>query len=216
MEQRCQTEPGPSAATSTLLAALADLVDREAIRDALHRYCRGIDRADEAMLRSAYWPDATDSHGAYRGSAGGFIDRALASLRAGGRGVHQVSNVLIELQRAQNGDAGGPGRTAAVESSFFALQTTAAVPAQCTVLCGRYLDRFEKRGAEWRIAERTVVYDWIEERACPALAGDDATLFGRRQPTGRRDAADPLYAFLAAVRASTPPGADPSASAPAR
>ncbi|MFO1268592.1 MAG: nuclear transport factor 2 family protein [Rubrivivax sp.] len=195
------------------LADLADLTDREAIRDALYRYCRGIDRADEAMLRSAYWPDATDCHGAYRGSAGGFIERALPNLRAGGRGVHQVSNVLSELHGAQNDDAGGPGRTAAVESSFFALQTSAAAPAQCTVLCGRYLDRFEKRGAEWRIAARTVVYDWIEERGCPELASDDATLFGRRQPTGRRDAGDPLYAFLAAVRALTPPGPGSSPSA---
>lgn len=222
MEQRCQTDSGPSSAFSACpallgaLAGLADLTDREAIRDALRRYCRGIDRADEAMLRSAYWPDATDCHGAYRGSASGFIDRALASLRAGGRGVHQVSNVLIELQGEQCGAAGGPNRTAAVESSFFALQTTAAAPAQCTVLCGRYLDRFEKRGTEWRIAARTVVYDWIEERDCPALASDDATLFGRRQPTGRRDAGDPLYAFLAAVRESVPPGPEASPSAPGR
>ena len=36
---------------------LQDLVAREAIRDCLYRYCRGIDRADAEMLRSAYWPD---------------------------------------------------------------------------------------------------------------------------------------------------------------
>lgn len=203
MEQRCQTDPGAS-------ALLESLADREAIRDGLYRYCRGIDRADEAMLRSAYWPDAEDCHGAWRGSAAGFIERALVQLRAGGRGVHQVSNVLIELHGEPH------GTRAAVESSFFALQTTAAAPAQCTLLCGRYLDRFEKRGTEWRIAERTVVYDWIEERACPAFASEDATLFGRRQPTGRRDGGDPLYAFLTAVRAPAPAGADPSPSAPAR
>ena len=46
---------------------LQALLDREAIRDCLYRYCRGIDRADEAALRSAYWPDATDCHGAWNG-----------------------------------------------------------------------------------------------------------------------------------------------------
>lgn len=166
-------------------------MDREAIRDALYRYARGIDRADEAALRSAYWPDATDRHGAYSGPAAGFIDQALPRLRAGGRGVHQITNVLIELL----------GDQAAVESCFFALQTTAAAPAQATLLCGRYLDRFERRGGEWRIAERTVVYDWIDEQARPDLAQPDAALFGRRQPTGTRGADDPLHAFLAAVRA---------------
>lgn len=178
MEHPCQT-------------TLQALLDKDAIRDCLARYCRGIDRADEALLRSAYWPDAQDCHGAYRGSVDGFIAQALPRLRAGGRGVHQVTQSLIELH----------GALAAVESSFFALQTTAAAPAHETFLCGRYLDRFERRGREWRVAERTVVYDWIEERTRPELAQSDAVLFGRRQPNGARAPGDPLDAFLADVRA---------------
>jgi len=50
------------------------------IRDCLYRYCRGIDRADEAALRSAYLPDGTDNHGPYQGSASGFIDWALKAI----------------------------------------------------------------------------------------------------------------------------------------
>ncbi len=170
--------------------ALQALLAREAIRDCLYRYCRGIDRCDEAALRAAYWPDATDCHGAWNGSASGFIDQALARLRQGGRRVHQVSNILIALA----------GDTAAVESSFIALQATAAQPAHETFLCGRYADRFECRGGEWRIAARTVVYDWIEERERPELAQPDARLFGPRQPTGAMSPADPIYTLLAALR----------------
>ena len=177
MEQDCQ-------------AALQALQDKETIRDCLYRYCRGIDRADEEALRSAYWPDGRDCHGAYRGSASGFIDQALPRLRSGGRGVHQVSNILIELH----------GNRAAVESSFLALQSNAATPTQETFLCGRYLDRFEKRDGEWRIADRTVVYDWIEERTRAELAQDNASLFGKRQPTGGRMPQDPPYAFLNSAR----------------
>ncbi len=177
MEQDCQ-------------ATLQQLLDRESIRDCLFRYCRGVDRADEQALRSAYWPDATDQHGAYRGSAAGFIEQALPRLRAGGRGVHHIGNVLIALD----------GYHADVESSFLALQTAAAVPTQETFLCGRYLDRFEKRAGQWRIANRTVVYDWIEERSRPELARPDADLFAKRQPTGRRGESDPLYAFLSGAR----------------
>jgi hypothetical protein len=171
-------------------ASLQALLDREAIRDCLYRYCRGIDRCDEAALRSAYWEDATDCHGAWNGSAGGFIDQALAKLRQGGRRVHQITNVLIEL----HGDA------AAVESSFFALQTMAAQPAQQTFLCGRYVDRFERRAGQWRVAARTVVYDWIEERARPELARDDPALFGPRQPNGLAAPDDMVYRLLENIR----------------
>lgn len=169
---------------------LQALLDREAIRDCLARYCRGIDRCDEAALRSAYWDDATDCHGAWNGSARGFIDQALAKLRQGGRRVHQITQMLIELQ----------GATAAVESNFFALQSTAAQPGRETFLCGRYVDRFERRGGEWRVAARTVVYDWIEERSRPELAQDDAALFGVRQPVGQAAPHDAVYALLARMQ----------------
>lgn len=117
----------------TPAAQLQALFDREAIRECLYRYCRGIDRADEAALRSAYWEDATDCHGAWNGSAAGFIDR------------------------------------------------------------------FERRHGEWRIAARTVVYDWIEERERPELALGEA-LFGVRTPVGCAAPQDPVYAMLREVR----------------
>jgi len=177
MEHECQAE-------------LRALLDKDAIRDCLYRYCRGIDRADEDLLRGVYWPDARDSHGAYVGTASGFIAQAVPRLRAGGRGVHQIGNILIEL----HGDA------AAVESSFLALQTNAAAPTLETFLCGRYLDRFERRSGQWRIAERTVVYDWIEERTRPELAQEDTDLFAKRRPTGSRSTFDPVYSFLERVR----------------
>jgi hypothetical protein len=31
------------------------------------------------------------------------------------------------------------------------------------VIGGRYLDRMEKRGGEWRIAQRTMLYDWFHD-----------------------------------------------------
>jgi len=185
MEPSCQDD-----LPRGLHSGLQGLLDREAIRDCLYRYCRGIDRADEAALRSAYWDDATDCHGAWNGSASGFIDQALARLRQGGRRVHQVTQVGIELH----------GDVAAVESAFFALQAPAATPALETFLCGRYVDRFERRGGEWRIAARTVVYDWIEERTRPELKQDDSALFGARQPVGTAAPHDAVYALLRAVR----------------
>jgi hypothetical protein len=174
---------------SRRISSLQHLLDREAIRECLYRYCRGIDRADEEALRSAYWPDATDCHGAYSGSAAGFIEQALSKLRAGGRRVHTICNVSIELD----------GDQAAVESYFLALQTSAENPGGQTFLAGRYVDRFEARQGEWRVAARTVVYDWIEERDRPELLQGDA-LFGRRLPAGSPWPSDPVYALLQGLR----------------
>ena len=174
------------ASTRSLEDMVQELRDREAIRDCLYRYCRGIDRADEASLRSSYWPDALDNHGAYSGTADGFIDMALKVFAAGPRMIHQVSNILIEFK--------GPDR-AFVESYFHALQRgpKAGGGKEQVLLAGRYCDLFEQRGDEWRVRKRTVIYDWVEPQA--PSEGDEAARFGARQPIGAAFPADTLYSL---------------------
>lgn len=173
--------------TETTTEGVQALLDREAIRECMFRYCRGIDRSDAQALRSAYWPDATDRHGPYSGSAAGFIDWALDKLKDGGRMVHQLGNISITLA----------GNGAAVESYFYAVQQDrdgAGQPREL-MLWGRYLDRFERRGGDWRVAERTVVYDWI--KASTLDDSDDDQRFGAlRMPRGGRYPDDPYYALL--------------------
>lgn len=175
-------------------AKLTELFDREAIRDCIYRYCRGIDRADEAALRSTYWEDAHDCHGAYDGPAEGFIRYAVDVFRTGPRNVHQVSNILIEFA--------GP-LVAAVESYFSALQRGPDREGKVRqyLLAGRYCDRFEKRDGEWRVASRTVVYDWVEEQVPPE--GDEETRFGPRRPVGAPFPDDTVYSLLARAKQAT-------------
>lgn len=167
-------------------AKTTELLDREAIRDCLYRYCRGIDRADEAALRSAYWPDAHDNHGAYRGSAEGFIRFALGVFKTGPRNIHQITNVLVEFIKPAQ---------AAVESYFTALQRGPDKDGEMRqmLLSGRYCDLFQKRAGEWRIADRTVVYDWLEEQVPAAVL--ETERFGLRQPIGAPYPNDPVYAI---------------------
>ncbi|MBX3571205.1 MAG: nuclear transport factor 2 family protein [Mesorhizobium sp.] len=168
-------------------ARLTELLDREAIRDCLYRYCRGIDRGDEAALRSSYWPDATDRHGAYSGPVEGFIQMALGVFKTNPRNVHQVSNILIEFRGATD---------ARVETYFNALQRGPGKDGVVRqfLLVGRYCDSFQKRGGEWRVAQRTVVYDWVEEQTPPE--GSEAERFGLRQPVGTAFPDDPVYTLL--------------------
>ena len=173
--------------TAAPSAGLQELLDREAIRDCIYRCCRGVDRVDEDALRSAYWPDAVCRHSGHQGSGAEFVDWVLPHLKAGGRTHHLIGNILIE----QRGDA------AAVESYFRTIVggRDAAGAPQETLLAGRYVDRFERRGGDWRIAARTVVYDWIRQAALPHEM--DASAFGRRLPVGARKPEDPLYGLLA-------------------
>lgn len=164
---------------------LDELLASEAIRDCLFRYCRGIDRIDEAALTSAYWPDGTDNHGPYQGSAQGFIQWAMKVLPHVERGIHQIHNILIEFR--EDG--------AAVESYFsaFQRQPDAEGKMQQLDMKGRYLDWFVKRGDEWRILNRVVVFDWVENMPVPKET--EAERFGQKTPIGGRFPDDPVYKF---------------------
>ena len=130
--------------------------DREAIRDCLFRYSRGIDRCDMDLLRSVYWPGAVDYHTGFTGTAEEFIAWAEPRLKAMAHNLHMIGNILIRID----------GDKAAVESYLWAVSVIdgEAGPRDVTT-AGRYLDRFERRGGEWRIAERMVVHDWFRETA---------------------------------------------------
>ena len=82
-----------------------ELADREAIRDCLFRYARAVDRLDENLLRTAYWPDAIDTHLEFSGNVEEFIAWAFPKMRAMDQTLHIIGNILIRLD----------GTTAAVE-----------------------------------------------------------------------------------------------------
>lgn len=159
-----------------------ELLDREAIRDCMFRYCRAVDRADEDLFRSIYWPDATDHHGGYSGSASGFIDFALKVLRVTEPGIHQLHNILIEFQ---------PGG-ARVETYFSAWnQLPAPDGLRNAHQKGRYVDWFEKRDGEWKVKNRNVVFDYVEDLPMPL--GSREERFGGANPIGAAYPNDFVY-----------------------
>ncbi len=141
-----------------LSTVATELADREAIRDCLLFYCRGIDRRDADLLRQAYWPDAIDDHAMMPPmSADDFIRTATdvtsqADLEAT---QHVLSNVLIDVV----------GATAYVESYVQAYHRFRRENGERYDLAAgaRYIDRMEKRDDEWRIARRVVKIDWLRE-----------------------------------------------------
>lgn len=163
-------------------AALTELIAREQIRDCLARYARGLDRKDLDLLRSAFHPDATDHHGGsvdYHPAAEALIDDWKVRDAHRAFSQHLLFNMTFDI----DGDA------AHVET-YFQLLVGIVPGAETTqpplgISGGRYVDRFECRDGEWRIARRVVVNEYA------------AALDARDRPNhllwARRSTQDPSY-----------------------
>ncbi|QKS00625.1 nuclear transport factor 2 family protein [Sphingomonas sp. CL5.1] len=136
------------------------LIDKDEIRDAIVRYAHGVDRGDWEMVRSGYHPDAYDAHGEYCGGVDGLL-RWLDERFAGvDNSMHFLGQSLFEFA--------GP-ELALVETCFVSHRLRAPTSAEASDLApddaivregwGRYVDRFERRNGQWRVAHRTVVME---------------------------------------------------------
>ncbi|MBM9468741.1 nuclear transport factor 2 family protein [Nakamurella leprariae] len=129
-----------------------DLLDREAIRDCLYRYCHGIDRRDQETLRGCYWPDGTDDHVSFSGNAHEFIDVIWPFLESLRSSTHFLGNILLRV----HGDR-AHGET--YWQVFHREPGQDGRPDYDYLAGGRYLDVFEKRDGEWRILTRRLIRD---------------------------------------------------------
>jgi hypothetical protein len=181
-----------NAVTEKYFAAdMDELIDREAIRDVVARYCHAIDRCDDELLRNCYWPEGKDNHGFYNGPRDGCVTWVMAALRANATLTrHTTSPSLIRID----------GNSAKVETYFNSYMRTAQAGTPASEVNrqgGRYLDHMEKRGKEWRILERWVVYDYDEFYAdessiLTSKYGSPDVVTGQRKADG--DAASKLFA----------------------
>jgi hypothetical protein len=147
---------------------LQRLADRQAIEDCLHRYARGIDRRIWAVLASAFHPGATLDQGDFKGTIEEMLENVAARHAAIEQSAHLLTNILIEFASAD---------VAVVETYYLACLRNAHLPAIVrTALLGggapesgkidmrslgRYIDRFERRDGEWRIAKRVCIAETL-------------------------------------------------------
>ncbi len=164
---------------------LQDLLDKQAIREVVLRYCRGVDRADADLIGSAYHPDAVDEHGSAR-FTGDTVGVGIVELTSSSRvTMHHVTNQFIELR--------GPDH-AASETYFTVWQTMDRDGQEHTLhALGRYVDRMDRRAGEWRIAHRLVIVEFTR------LLPPEGAMSPSAPGLGRRDRSDPSYEALGAA-----------------
>jgi len=146
---------------------LDELQARVEIADTLKRFIRGIDRKDWALARSTYHDDAVDEHGFFRGPADEFLTIVARLHEAQDHSMHMMTNMLIEFTARDR---------ALVETYCLVFQRFG--PGAAGVAPGgkgvrkmataRYIDRFEARRGDWRVAHRTLVFGDIQDEPLDA------------------------------------------------
>jgi hypothetical protein len=134
--------------------------DRDEIVEVLNRYCRGVDRRNWELMRSAFHDDAIDEHGEVDGTADDLVEFARLRHERILQSMHSLTNISV-LAASADGDR------AWVECYCTVHQVMSRgddrSPATLSIGC-RYVDLFERRD-EWRIARRHVRYDWVDSIA---------------------------------------------------
>ena len=154
---------------------VAELLARAQIHDTLLRYCRGLDRVDMGLVRSAFhedaWIDFPES--LHVGGAEGFFEFLTAEMPRFVKTMHLIANSKIDFD--------GP-HIAHVETYLNADHFGSDKhqwAGQHVKLWARYLDRFEERDGVWLIARRRLVVDlmyryptdgWFDDH--PDASGD--------------------------------------------
>lgn len=129
------------------------LLDQQALRDVLSRYCRGLDRMDKEMACAVWHEGGTAFYdGIFEGTGHGFIDWVWEAHAAMERHSHQITNVLCEI----DGD-----RATSESYVTVVLWTRPDQQGQQYELVGRgrYLDRWSRGDGRWAIDHRIHLLD---------------------------------------------------------
>jgi hypothetical protein len=159
-------------------ATLEIMIDREAIRDVITRVARGEDRRHEGLLRSAYWPDATIDFGVMQGGFEDYLTWCVPGSPDIPVTQHMLGQCMISLR-------GGSAKAETYVQSYHRVKAEGG--ERDTAMGGRYLDVLEKREGEWRIAARTMIYDWDRDLGVAAdwSKGLMGMAFLSENPTGK-------------------------------
>jgi hypothetical protein len=178
---------------SDLAATVQLLADERDIRRVVLRYCRGIDRLDADLVRSCYHPDATDEHGSFAGGVDAYVTWVFGLLDRYDSTFHLVANQLVDV---------APGGQVALSESYGIAMHRSATPGpdggldpKRNLITGfRFVDRFERRSGEWRIAARVATTEW-------SRVDDEAGRWPvpEHLRSGTRDATDPVWALVPEV-----------------
>jgi hypothetical protein len=133
---------------------LKSLLERDQIRECIARLARGEDRRNAQMISACYWPDSTTDYGVFQGSFSDYLAWVVPGSDLIKDTQHVLGQSVIEIE----------GTEARVETHVISYHRVAfGEEERDTRIGGRYLDRLQKRGGEWKISARAMLYDWYQD-----------------------------------------------------
>jgi hypothetical protein len=157
------------------------LKDRLAIEDVVHRHARGHDRFDVEIMTSCYHPDGIDEHGAAVNKGPDYGEWANEIHSQGALlNLHNITTHTCEID----------GDTAHAES-YVLVGLLNHDGVSVRFINGRYVDRLEKRGGEWKIALRRCTLDFMIEGDASLMKSP--YIKAGRYIAGQRDTSDVSY-----------------------
>ena len=133
-------------------AAIKELIDKAAIRDAMVRYSRGIDRHDPDLIAASLTPDAHVHYGGWEDQgADNIVKRLMARITRYDTHTHFMGDQEIQL----NGDSADV-ETYAIIYIVYTVDGTQYLSTGGI----HYEDRMARFNGEWRIQNRIVHSDW--------------------------------------------------------
>jgi hypothetical protein len=158
------------------------LKDRTAILDCVAAHARGCDRHDIELLTATYHHDGIDVHGAMVNAGPDYA--AWANRVHGTTSANHLHNITTHTCEI-DGDS-------AHAESYVMVTLLSPDSTTATVMCGRYVDRLERREGVWRIAVRhaTVELAYIAD----ARLLQSTFFASQNYEHGTRDRSDLSYA----------------------
>lgn len=132
---------------------LREYIDRAQIRDCVVQLARGEDRRDAALISASYWPDSVTDYGVFKGDFAAYLAWVVPGADAITNTQHVLGQSYVEYA----------GATAKAETQIISYhRIDMGQGEQDIVIGGRYLDKLARRDDTWRIAGRTMLYDWFQ------------------------------------------------------
>jgi len=140
---------------SNSLDELSIWLEKAKIQERIAQIARAEDRRDGALLAQCFMPESIIDMGVFSGRFSDYITWVVPGDPSLPVTQHTLGQTLVVL------DSDSRARAETYVTSYHRVDT--GTEHRDTAIGGRYLDVVEKIDGDWKVVERTLLYDWFSD-----------------------------------------------------